>query len=70
MTPAEYSWDHVLPPPTALLAECFSASAEQEAAAASFAPSLPPDGMSADGGDGDDDDLELHDPIARCDRTS
>ena len=65
MTPAEYSCDHVLPPPTALLAECFSASAEQEAT-----PSLPPDGISADGGDGDDDDLELHDPIARCDGTS
>lgn len=41
---------------------CFSASAEEEAALF-FAPSIPPDGISADGGDGDDDDLELHDPM-------
>ena len=63
MTPAEYSWDHVLPPaPPALLAECFSASAEKEAAAVTaalfFALSMPSDGISAD------DDLELHDPMA------
>ena len=63
MMPAEYSWDHVLPPaPPELLAECFSASAEQEAAAVTaalfFAPSMPSDGISAD------NDLELHDPMA------
>ena len=61
--PAEYSWDHVLlPAPPELLSECFSESAEQEAAAVTaalfFALSMPSDGISAV------DDLELHDPMA------